>query len=141
MVPFWHISQITSSILHIRFSNFGSKIFKILIIYYNFLFYYRAYWRSYRTLSLHKSGALNRHQPHHGLIFIRSASTSTSPPPLPPLPLPSTPLRSPDHPVVSPSPLLRDVGSTSIATAPSQARMQSQQPLPFLKGCGRHSLA
>jgi hypothetical protein len=36
----------------------------------------------------------------------------------------------------SPSPLLRDVGLTNISAAPSQARMQLQLPLPFLKGCG-----
>ena len=39
------------------------------------------------------------------------------------------------------SPPLRDVGSIHIASVPSQARMLSQPPLPFPKGCGRHSLA
>ena len=70
-----------------------------------------------------------------------SSSTTTSPPPLSPSPSPSVPPTSPDHPVASPSPLLRDVGSTSIAAAPSQARMQAQPPLPFPKGCGRFSFA
>ena len=70
-----------------------------------------------------------------------SSSTTTSPPPLSPSPSPSVPPTSPDHPVASPSPLLRDVGSTSIAAAPSQARMQVQPPLPFPKGCGRFSFA
>ena len=41
---------------------------------------------------------------------------------------------------MSPSPLLRDVGSTTNVSAPSQARMQPQPPLPFPKGCGRLSL-
>ena len=53
-------------------------------------------------------------------------------------------LSSPDSPVdpaTSTSPLLRDVGLTSAATAPSQARMQPWQPLPFSKGCGQLNLA
>jgi len=41
----------------------------------------------------------------------------------------------------SPFPPLRDVGSINIALVPSQARIQSQPPLPFPKGCGRVSLA
>jgi len=52
---------------------------------------------------------------------------------------PALALLPPTSPVdlaASPSPLLRDVGSTSTSTAPSQARMQPQPPLPFSKGCG-----
>jgi len=37
---------------------------------------------------------------------------------------------------VSPSPLLRDVGSKNNASAPSEARTPLQPPLPFPKGCG-----
>jgi len=47
-----------------------------------------------------------------------------------------SPPTSPLDLAASPSPLLRDVGSTSTSTAPSQARMQPQPPLPFSKGCG-----
>jgi hypothetical protein len=68
--------------------------------------------------------------------FSLDLTTTTSPPPLSLLLLPSVPPTSPEHPAASPSPLLRDVGSTSIATAPSQARMQLYLPLPFPKGCG-----
>jgi hypothetical protein len=48
-----------------------------------------------------------------------------------------SPATTPNNPTVSPSPLLRDVGSLTNATAPSEARMQPQPPLPFSKGCGR----
>jgi len=42
---------------------------------------------------------------------------------------------------MSPSPLLRDMGSSNIAPAPSEARMQLLPPLPFPKGCGWLGLA
>ena len=48
-----------------------------------------------------------------------------------------SPATTPNNPTASPSPLLRDVGSPTNATAPSEARMQPQPPLPFPKGCGR----
>ena len=51
------------------------------------------------------------------------------------------PPTSPVDSAASPSPLLRDVGSSSTATAPSEARMQPEPPLPFLKGCGWLSIA
>jgi len=87
------------------------------------------------------SGVLIPHQPHHGSIslsFVHHHLSSTPPPP--PL-ASSSPPTSPGDPITSPSPLLRDVGSLNIAPAPSQARMLPQPPLPFLKGCGRLSLA
>jgi len=40
------------------------------------------------------------------------------------------------HPAMSPSPLFRDVGSTKITSAPSEARSELHAPLPFPKGCG-----
>ena len=52
--------------------------------------------------------------------------------------LPATTLKNPR---ASPSPLLRDVGSLNNASAPSEARLQPQPPLPFPKGCGRLGLA
>ena len=67
---------------------------------------------------------------------------SFSPPPPPllhhyhPHPLQPRPSKS----LKSPSPLLRDVGSTSTSSAPSEAKMQAQLPLPFLKECGWFSL-
>jgi hypothetical protein len=42
---------------------------------------------------------------------------------------------------MSPSPLLRDVGSVNVAPAPSQASLLLQLPLPFPKGCGQLGLA
>ena len=73
------------------------------------------------------------------------SSTTTSPPPLlqppPPSLAPTPPPTSPGDPVTSPSPLLRDVGSVNIVTAPSQARMLPQPPLPFPEGCGRLTIA
>ena len=72
------------------------------------------------------------------------SSTTTSPPPLlqppPPSLAPTPPPTSSGDPVTSPSPLLRDVGSVNIITAPSQARVLPQPPLPFPKGCGRLKL-
>jgi len=49
------------------------------------------------------------------------------------------PPTSPLDLAASPSPLLRDVGSTSTSTAPSQARMQPQPPLPFSRDVGAPS--
>jgi len=48
-----------------------------------------------------------------------------------------SPAATPNNPATSPSPLLRDVGSTLNPTASSQARMPTQPPLPFPKGCGQ----
>jgi hypothetical protein len=53
----------------------------------------------------------------------------------------NSPTTTPNNLAASPSPPLRDVGPTSHPTAPSQARMQSQPPLPFSKGCGRLIIA
>jgi len=83
-------------------------------------------------------GVLNTHQPHHSwsslvLFLHHHLSTTTL--------SPSTILASHANSSTSPSPLLRDVGSTTNATAPSQARMQPHPPLPFPKGCGRFNLA
>jgi hypothetical protein len=47
-----------------------------------------------------------------------------------------SPPTQPNRPVTSPSPLLRDVGSTVDNPVP-HARTQPASPLPFSKGCGR----
>ena len=62
-------------------------------------------------------------------------------PPSSPLPLPLPPPASRVNPETNPSPLLRDVGSFNTPSAPSQARLQPNLPLPFPKGCGRVSFA
>jgi len=71
------------------------------------------------------------------LIFAHSLL----PPPPPPSPSPSTPPTSHVNTATIPSPLMRDVGSFNTPSAPSQARLQPNLPLPFPKGCGRVSLA
>ena len=70
------------------------------------------------------------------LIFVLLHHLST-----PPSPSPSSSSTTHVKSPTSPSPLLKDVGSTSTASAPSEARMQPQSPLPFPKGCGRLSLS
>ena len=72
--------------------------------------------------------------PHHGwCLFIHSPSFTTTYA-LATVFCPQ--LHTPNHSATSPSPLLRDVGSTNNTSAPSEVRIQLQLPLPFLKGCG-----
>ena len=124
----------TYSTLCISFSNFGFSIFKIVIKEYHFLFYYRAYERSYRTLSIEASGVLNHHQPHHGgFWFVLSHPHHHSPSPSPPQFAPNRPQQSGREPLPSDE----GCGFNERALAPSEARTQPQPPLPFSKGCGR----
>ena len=84
-----------------------------------------------------ESGVLSRHQLHHGgFRSFSPSSTTTSPPPPSLSSSPSTPPFSPINTVMSPSPLLRDVGSINSTSTPSEARLQSQLPLPSFEGCG-----
>jgi len=71
-------------------------------------------------------------------ITVGVCSSSLIPPPPPPRPRPlnSTPT-TPIYTDTSPSPRLRDVGSSNNTAAPSEARTQARLPLPFPKGCGR----
>jgi len=90
--------------------------------------------RSYRTLSLRGEQSCNLPSTTSWLIFDYSLSSfhhHLGPPHH------KSPVTTPNNLTVSPSLLLRDVGSPTNATAPSEARMQPQPPLPFPKGCGR----
>jgi len=89
--------------------------------------------RSYRTLSLRGEQSFNPPSIASWLIFDYSLSSfhhHLGPPHH------KSPATTPNNPTVSPSLLLRDVGSPTNATAPSEARMQPQPPLPFQRDVG-----
>ena len=70
--------------------------------------------------------------------MVGSCSSSLIPPPPPSSPSPPNfALNHCNHPVMSPSPPLRDVGSKMMPQLTSEVRMYPCLPLPFPKGCGQ----
>ena len=113
--------------MYILPANLGSNIFKVLIMKYMFLFYYRTDRRSYRTLSMRESRVLISHQPHHGwcLLILSPSSTIAFA-----LATTNSPATTRDRPDMSPSPLMRDVGS--IINTPGCTEDTAATPAPPL---------
>jgi hypothetical protein len=105
----------------------------MLFKWYQFLFYYRADERLYRTLSRRAKRSLKPPSTPSRLTLVRPLSfLYHHPPPRHLNTLPTSRRNS----TTSPSPLLRDVGST--INTPGRANgPQPHPPLPFPKGCGR----